>query len=101
MATEQCTTEQLDDADMLDSLRYTVRKINIKDILSKHKFNDKFIERSFNITFRGQGSCLDMTENKINYQLNDYDLPEIIDNDFNMKDFLASTKYNWKNIKLN
>ena len=41
-----------------------------------------------------------MTENKINYQLNDYDLPEIIDNDFNMKDFLASTKYNWKNIIL-
>jgi len=41
-----------------------------------------------------------MTENKINYQLNDYDLPEIIDNDFNMKDFLASTKYNWKNISL-
>jgi len=41
-----------------------------------------------------------MTENKINYQLNDYDLPKIIDNDFNMKDFLASTKYNWKNISL-
>ena len=41
-----------------------------------------------------------MTENKINYQLNDYDLPEIIDNDLNMKDFLASTKYNWKNISL-
>ncbi|WP_288250328.1 sugar phosphorylase [uncultured Prochlorococcus sp.] len=41
-----------------------------------------------------------MTENKINYQLNDYDLPEIKDNDFNMKDFLASTKYNWKNISL-
>ena len=41
-----------------------------------------------------------MTENKINYQLDDYDLPEIIDNDFNMKDFLASTKYNWKNISL-
>ena len=41
-----------------------------------------------------------MTENKINYQLDDYDLPEIIDNDFNMKDFLASTQYNWKNISL-
>ena len=41
-----------------------------------------------------------MTENKINYQLDDYDLPELIDNDFNMKDFLASTKYNWKNISL-
>ena len=41
-----------------------------------------------------------MTENKINYQLNDYDLPEIIDNHFNMKDFLASTKYNCKNISL-
>ena len=40
------------------------------------------------------------TENKINYQLDDYDLPELIDNDFNMKDFLASTKYNWKNISL-
>jgi len=41
-----------------------------------------------------------MTENKINYQLNDNDLPEIIDNDFNMRDFLNSTKYNWKNISL-
>ena len=41
-----------------------------------------------------------MTENKINYQLNDNDLSEIIDNDFNMRDFLTSTKYNWKNISL-
>jgi len=41
-----------------------------------------------------------MTENKINYQLNDNDLPELIDNDFNMRDFLTSTKYNWKNISL-
>jgi len=41
-----------------------------------------------------------MTENKINYQLNDNDLPKIIDNDFNTKDFLTSTKYNCKNISL-
>ncbi len=41
-----------------------------------------------------------MTENKINYQLNDNDLPKIIDNDFNTQDFLTSTKYNWKNISL-
>ncbi len=41
-----------------------------------------------------------MTENKINYQLNDNDLPKIIDNDFNTKDFLTSTKYNFKNISL-
>jgi len=41
-----------------------------------------------------------MTENKINYQLNDDDVPEIIDNDLNMRDFLTSTKYNWKNIRL-
>jgi sucrose phosphorylase len=41
-----------------------------------------------------------MTENKINYQLNDNDLPGIIDNDFNMRDFLTSNKYNWKNISL-
>ena len=33
-----------------------------------------------------------MTENKINYQLND--------NDFNTYDFLTSTKYNCKNISL-
>jgi len=32
-----------------------------------------------------------MTENKINYQLNDNDLPKIIDNDFNTHDFLTST----------
>jgi sucrose phosphorylase len=41
-----------------------------------------------------------MTDNKINYQLNDNDLPQTIDNDFNMQDFLTSTKYNWKNISL-
>jgi len=41
-----------------------------------------------------------MTENKINYQLNDNDLPEIFENDFNMRDFLTSTKYNYKNISL-
>ena len=41
-----------------------------------------------------------MTENKINYHLNDNDLPEKIDNDFNMRDFLSSIKYNWKNIIL-
>jgi len=41
-----------------------------------------------------------MTENNINYQLNDNDLPKIIDNDFNTQDFLTSTKYNCKNISL-
>jgi len=41
-----------------------------------------------------------MTENKINYQLNDNDLPKTIDNDFNMRDFLTSCKYNCKNISL-
>jgi len=41
-----------------------------------------------------------MTENKINYQLNDNDLPKINDNDFNTYDFLTSTKYNYKNISL-
>ena len=41
-----------------------------------------------------------MTENKINYRLNDNELPEIIDNNFNMRDFLTTSKYNWKNISL-
>jgi sucrose phosphorylase len=41
-----------------------------------------------------------MTENKINYQLNDNDLPKIIDNDLNMRDYLTFNKYNWKNISL-
>ena len=55
---------------------------------------------------RGKGigavfAIQNMTENKINYQLNDNDLPEIFDNDFNMRDFLTSTKYTWKNISLN
>ena len=54
---------------------------------------------------RGKGSksifaIHNMTANKINYQLNDKDLPQTINNDFNMQDFLASTKYNWKNISL-
>jgi len=41
-----------------------------------------------------------MTDNKINYRLNDNDLPAIKNNDFNMHDFLASNQYNWKNISL-
>jgi len=41
-----------------------------------------------------------MTENKINYQLNDNDIPKIIDNHFNTHDFLTSNKYNCKNISL-
>ena len=54
---------------------------------------------------RGEGTesvfaIHNMTENKINYQLNDNDLPKIIDNDFNTNDFLTSTKYNCKNISL-
>ena len=54
---------------------------------------------------RGEGpesvfAIHNFTENKINYQLNDSDLPEIIDNDFNMRDYLTSVQYNWKNISL-
>ncbi|KGF89651.1 MULTISPECIES: sugar phosphorylase [Prochlorococcus] len=54
---------------------------------------------------RGKGSdpifaIHNITENKINYQLNDIDLPKLIVNDFNMQDFLTSTKYNCKNISL-
>jgi sucrose phosphorylase len=54
---------------------------------------------------RGKGSksifaIHNMTENKINYQLNDSDLPQATINNFNMRDFLASNKYNWKNISL-
>ena len=41
-----------------------------------------------------------MTENKINYQLNDKELPELIKNDLNMRDSLTSRKYNWNNIRL-
>ena len=41
-----------------------------------------------------------MTENKINYQLNDKELPEIINNEFNMQDYLTSARYSWKNISL-
>jgi len=41
-----------------------------------------------------------ITDKKINYILNDNDLPETIDNDFNLRDFLTSNKYNWKNIIL-
>jgi len=41
-----------------------------------------------------------MTENKINYHLNDKDIPKIIENDFDTHDYLTSTKYNCKNISL-
>ena len=54
---------------------------------------------------RGKGSdsvyaIHNMTENKINFQLNDNDIKEILENDFNMRDFLSPKKYNWKNIIL-
>ena len=41
-----------------------------------------------------------ITENKINYQLNDEDLPELNTNDLKMRDLLTSKKYNLKNISL-
>ncbi len=41
-----------------------------------------------------------MTENKINYQLNDRELPELSKNDLDMNDYLTSDKYNCKNINL-
>ena len=40
-----------------------------------------------------------MTENKINYRLVDC-TPELIKNEFNMRDFLKSAKYNVNNIEL-
>ena len=41
-----------------------------------------------------------MTENKINFQLIDDELPVLIKNDLNMQDYLTSKKYNSKNIIL-
>ena len=42
-----------------------------------------------------------MTGNKISYRFSDNDFPNLIDNDFNMQDYLTSKKYNWNNIELN
>ena len=41
-----------------------------------------------------------MTANKINYRFIDYEFTKLIKNDFNMQDYLTSTKYNWNNIEL-
>ena len=41
-----------------------------------------------------------MTENKINYQLNDREFPQLSKNDLDMNDYLTSIKYNRKNINL-
>ena len=41
-----------------------------------------------------------MTENKINFQLNDNELSEFINNEFTMIDYLTSNKYKWKNLSL-
>ena len=42
-----------------------------------------------------------MTENKINYQLNNDELPEVIKSGLIFYDYLTSAKYNWNNISLN
>ena len=42
-----------------------------------------------------------MTENKINYQLQDSDLRELFNNEISLSDFLSSCKYNSNNISLN
>ena len=41
-----------------------------------------------------------MTENKINFQINDNELSEFINNEFTMIDYLTSNKYKWKNLSL-
>ncbi len=68
------------------------------ECLSKGRSDIVVIKRG-----KGQDSVFainNMTANKINYQLNDIDLPEIKNNDSNMRDFLTTTKYNWKNLIL-
>ncbi len=69
------------------------------ECLSKGRSDIVVIKRGM-----GSGSVFaihNMTENKINYQLNDNDLIELKDNNLNMHDFITSTKYNSKNISLN
>ena len=41
-----------------------------------------------------------MTDNKINYQLRNIELPVLINDDLNMFDYLSSNKYNCNNITL-
>ena len=54
---------------------------------------------------RGNGSKAlfaihNMTENKINYQLKDFELEEFINNELYLRDFLTSCKYTSNNISL-
>ena len=54
---------------------------------------------------RGIGSSAvftihNMSENKINYRLSDFDLTKLKKNDLNMSDYLTSNKYNCNNIEL-
>ena len=69
------------------------------ECLSKNRSDIVVIKRGF--SSKGVFTIHNMTENKINYQLKDKDLPNVINDVFNMHDYLTNDKYNWNNITLN
>ena len=69
------------------------------ECLSKSRCDIVVIKRG--IGLKAIFTIHNMTDNKINYRLSDFDLNKSINNDQNMQDYLTSNKYNSNNIELN
>ncbi len=69
------------------------------ECLSKNRCDIVVIKRG--IGMKAVFAIHNMTDNKINYRLSDFDLNKSINNDQNMQDYLTSNKYNSNNIELN
>ena len=89
MVHSESSTDDKDEADMLNSLRYTVRKKNVKEIIKDAKYDSKFIKRSFELTFKGKGSLF----KNINFNLN-LPVKETWDQLFSAPEFLSISDNN-------
>ena len=69
------------------------------ECLSKSRGDIVVIKRG--IGLKAVFTIHNMTENKINYRLNDHDVTKLIKDNPNMQDYLTSNKYNCNNIELN
>ena len=69
------------------------------ECLSKNRSDIVVIKRG--IGLKAVFTIHNMTENKVNYRFSDNELTRLRNNEFNMKDYLTSNKYNSNNIELN
>jgi len=81
---------------MIKEIKFTDKALKQINVLLSKKDKGSF----FRIAIKGGGCSGFQYEFTFDKEKNDDDLKEILDNDFNVQDFLTSEKYNLKNLSL-